>query len=130
MVAYSFQAEFEAPLRAGTKQGTIRPHRKRHARVGEQVQLYRGLRTRHCRLLGTATARHVRPIRLDLDIDVVLIGDGLVAYAADAELDHFARRDGFEGWAALKAFWAKHHPGRLSFSGVQVFWADTFEAAS
>lgn len=130
MVAYSFQRQFEAPLLARTKRGTIRADRKRHARPGEVLQLYTGMRTRQCRLIGTAIAKHVRPVRLNLDIDVVLIADGVIAYASAFELQDFAVQDGFVSWAALKAFWAEHHPRLPCFTGVQILWGDTFEAAA
>ncbi|MFK5597639.1 hypothetical protein ACFZ8E_11600 [Methylobacterium sp. HMF5984] len=55
MVAYSFKARFAAPILAGTKAQTIpaeRTGRSRHARPGEQLQLFSGMRTKHCLRLG------------------------------------------------------------------------------
>jgi hypothetical protein len=46
VVAYSFRQQFRPPILAGTKRQTIRADRKRHARPGEQLQLYTGMRTR------------------------------------------------------------------------------------
>ena len=65
---------------AGTKGGTIRAARKRsyyqkpgahrpagHARVGEELQLYTGMRTKHCRLIARKTCVAVEPITLVFD---------------------------------------------------------------
>jgi hypothetical protein len=46
MVAYSFAPQFIDTIRSGTKCQTIRPiGKRRHARTGEPVQLYTGMRT-------------------------------------------------------------------------------------
>ncbi|MEJ0016825.1 MAG: ASCH domain-containing protein [Acetobacteraceae bacterium] len=47
MVAYSFKRDFAAPILAGIKRQTIRADRRRHARPGEVLQLYTGMRTKH-----------------------------------------------------------------------------------
>ncbi len=44
-------AQFADDVAAGRKDFTIRPDRKRHARPGEQVQLYTGMRTKSCHKL-------------------------------------------------------------------------------
>ena len=49
MVAYSFNSRFEVAIREGWKTQTIRAGRKRHARPGEMLQLFCGMRTAHCR---------------------------------------------------------------------------------
>lgn len=51
MVAYSFHPCFERDVAGLIKLQTCRSHRRRHARPGEAVQLYTGMRTRHCRKL-------------------------------------------------------------------------------
>lgn len=73
MVAYSFKQRFApqiiaglqtGPLVVGMKRQTIRADRKRHARPGEELQLYTGMRTRSCQLLGRTTCTAVAPVRL------------------------------------------------------------------
>ncbi len=49
MVAYSFDRRFVPAIVSGAKRQTIRAHRARHARPGETLQLYTGMRTRQCR---------------------------------------------------------------------------------
>lgn len=59
MVAYSFQKRFVEPIRSGRKRQTIRADRKRHARPGEVLQLYSGMRTNAiatCRISAASVA--------------------------------------------------------------------------
>lgn len=74
MVAYSFRAHFEAPIRAGTKAQTIRADRARHARAGEELQLYTGMRTQHCRLIGRAICMAVSPICINFAQERIEVG--------------------------------------------------------
>lgn len=126
MVAYSFQKMFADPIIMGGKTQTIRAHRRRHAREGEELQLYTGMRTKQCRLIGRATCLCTIPIRIEFSTmypgDVVVVGDGPRIWQGD--LDRFARSDGFDGWKAMRAFWEKHHPNMLLFTGVIIYWKD------
>lgn len=122
MVAYSFKPQFEAPILTGEKRQTIRAHRKRHAREGEELQLYVGMRTRQCRLLGIALCRSVEPVVID-------VGDGIIHFWRTTEslttkrdLNAFANRDGFEDWRAMQAFWRNEHPSIAVFDGVLIRW--------
>jgi hypothetical protein len=123
MVAYSFQQRFAQPILAGTKGGTIRADRRRHARPGEELQLYTGMRTKRCQLLARKTCVAVEPISISLvNRDVFLPASrGLIHNPQ--ELDLFARFDGFSDFSELIAFWREVH-GRLSFSGWHVRWQD------
>lgn len=136
MVAYSFKERFEQPIKEGlefiplaqtAKRHTIRAERRRHARPGELVQLYVGMRTRHCRLIGVAVCTWVAPIYLRLlpagqggKVEVIRPDADYVGTNA-AELNMFARADGFQHWPDLLAFWAKEHPGH-GFAGVLINW--------
>lgn len=128
MVAYSFKAQFATPILAGTKQQTIRAHRKRHARVGETLQLYTGMRTKHCRLIGRATCESIQDVRLSfINGYIITDGDGpaRVLLRTLADCDAFARRDGFQDWKSLAEFWEANHPGTRFFNGVLIFWGGT-----
>jgi hypothetical protein len=49
MVAYSFQKQFVPAIISGKKRQTIRAFgKRRHAYVGEPIQLYVGMRTKQC----------------------------------------------------------------------------------
>ena len=125
MVAYSFQQMFRAPILAGTKRQTIRPDRKgcsRHAHPGDVMQLYTGMRTKYCRKIGDAICESVQSIRIQISTYCLIQAPGLSLISAPANLDKFARSDGFEDWAAMRAFWEKHHPGISVFSGNLIRW--------
>lgn len=50
MVAYNFQPQFISKIESGQKHSTIRlPRKNGHAKVGDKVQLYVGMRTKNCR---------------------------------------------------------------------------------
>jgi len=75
MVAYSFRARFREPILVGAKRQTIRADRKRHARPGEQLQLYTGMRTRECAIIARALCSQVMPVRIDVDGCRIEVGD-------------------------------------------------------
>lgn len=125
MVAYSFKKHFAAPILAGTKRQTLRNDRKRHARAGETLQLYTGMRTKHCQLVGTATCLGVTRIRLDFEEGRVESFETGLAVTRLEDLDAFAQFDGFTDWRALERFWRKEHPDVTeAWEGVRIQWID------
>lgn len=119
MVAYSFKARFAAPILAGTKRQTIRADRKRHARPGEELQLYTGMRTQHCKLIGRATCASLTPVSIHIPEGMVRIGERVLSRRDD--LDLFAMSDGFRGWLDMREFWFDNH-GEDEFHGVLITW--------
>lgn len=128
MVAYSFQGQFEAPILTLRKTGTIRAvGRRRHARPDEALQLYRGMRTRQCRLIARSVCAAVDPIQLFFhDTPRVLVGTPDQRREI-ANLDAFAQGDGFANWDEMAAFWRAVHTSRLGpWTGLWIRWkADT-----
>ncbi|GJD59805.1 hypothetical protein [Methylobacterium dankookense] len=133
MVAYSFKKQFAAPILSGTKAQTIRAERAgkgRHARPGEHVQLYTGMRTKHCRRIGEAPCIAVERVRIILPARrqppsiVVNTLEGAFVRGATwgVTLDEFARQDGFRDFDEMVAFWRENHPGQDVFSGVLIRW--------
>jgi len=143
MVAYSFQKRFAGPILAGTKGGTIRAERKLprkvwtaptsayrralvggHALPGEEIQLYTGMRTKHCALITRKTCREVEPIALNFEAEVIAFDGREDLYDQQPELDFFAQFDGFAGWDEMREFWAKWRrtTGLLVFDGWHVRW--------
>ena len=120
MVAYNFKSQFVAPIMAGTKRQTIRADRKRHARPREPLQLYTGMRTRQCRLVGLAHCLAVEPISIDVDGQLITLPGGVLE--GRATLDLFALADGFLDWPEMAQFWRDNHSGAPVFSGVLVRW--------
>ena len=131
MVAYSFQRRFVEPLTSGhpatgvVKCQTIRAPRKRHARPGETLQLYTGMRTRHCRLVTTRQCIDVRPVIISVALAQVQVA-GWPALDAGPALDAFAQNDGFLHWDEMAAFWRDMHAEacdpELVFEGVLIMW--------
>jgi len=133
MVAYSFRPRFAEPIASGhpatgiVKRQTIRAPRSRHARPGELLQLYQGMRTKHCRkLIADQVCTAVRPVRLWISRGYVRFDDTGEAFGITAMLDDFARADGFLHWADLQAFWRAEHEQaadpEMAFAGVLISW--------
>ena len=134
MVAYSFKAMFAPQIEARTKLQTVRGNRRRHARPGEPIQLYAGMRTRYCRKLVTPdpVCFRVRPITIDV---TGLISAGIASieiggrFLAFEEIERFARADGFApeylgGTSArenMGAVWRANH-GTGRFEGALIEW--------
>ena len=125
MVAYSFNARFEMPIREGWKTQTIRAPRKRHARPGELLQLFCGMRTMHCRkIVEDVRCTAVSELELAFD-DKGGIHGVLIDRVAVTDLDVFAVQDGFVDAADMAAFWRKAHPHswQYGFEGFLIEWA-------
>lgn len=127
MVAYSFKEQFVEPIVSGRKRQTIRSDRKRHAKAGEELQLYTGMRTKVCRLIGRARCLEVLRIRIDFQRAMIWVGS--LEISGLAELDAFAKRDGFASYKELRDFWDREHDRPSSWSGMIIFW-DRFERAA
>lgn len=131
MVAYSFKAMFADQIERGAKCQTVRADRQRHARVGEAVQLYTAMRTRHCRKLvdPDPVCFAVEPIYIWVsDYDPKIIAaveiDGI--RLSDDEIAEFAIHDGFGECGdcprtAMGEFWLENH-GAGDFHGVLIRW--------
>ena len=130
MVAYSFNARFIEPIRQGMKTQTIRAHGlRRHARPGELLQLYSGMRTVHCqRILPDTPCLEVMQVEIQFRLDHIagVHVDGIPV----RDMDAFALRDGFADAADMWAFWRDHHPAAMNegFKGVVIEWARPAES--
>lgn len=122
MVAYSFQKRFAGLVETGVKTQTIRGHRKRHARPGEPIQLYAGMRTKACRKLvdpdpvctSVANLTIWVPTRFEL-AHVVMAGRREYVTAKFAGADGFDSAEDFTRW-----WFDTHGPGE--FHGVLIRW--------
>ena len=125
MVAYSFKAQFEAPIVHRTKLGTIRAQRRRHARAGETLQLYMAMRTKYCRLVATAQCISNDLVRLDFKAGVILVDfqaeNCVMNLCSDDKLNEFARGDGFADFEAMAKFWSDEHDAS-TFEGRWIQW--------
>ena len=134
MVAYSFKSMFVPAIEAGIKCQTVRADRRRHARKGEPIQLYTGMRTKQCRKIGPdPICTAVWPIEICTSH---LAEDWIVAISICGipltrdEIEAFADADGFaptvlgtskSARVSMGAFWKANHPeGR--WQGVVIKW--------
>lgn len=134
MVAYSFKERFIRPIRAGLsrvslsfdpppKRQTIRAHgKRRHARPGEELQLYYAMRTKHCKLIGVARCTEIQSVKLfigpaSIGVDI----DGRY-FCGDTVTKEFAQADGFDDVQDMLQFWNAEHPSVREFSGALIKW--------
>lgn len=110
------------------KRQTIRRRgKRRHARPGETLQLYTGMRTKKCQLIGRARCTDVRDIHIAFRKarrgarDWVKIS-GEEKIDDPSGLNKFAHADGFFDWMELRQFWRLHHKGVEDFDGVIIRW--------
>jgi hypothetical protein len=122
MVAYNFQKQFVEPIRTGKKRHTIRKNGKRkHAKVGDLLQLYTGMRTRGCQKI-----LEVDPVCNGVSEVIILVHHEIISHiAVDGfgidDLEDFARRDGFKSLSEMHAFFLAMH-GAGSFGGTLIEW--------
>ena len=125
MVAYSFQKRFIEPIIAGTKCQTIRANgKRRHARPGDAIQLYFGMRTKHCRkIIPDVVCCHVMPIKIYIGPryinQIFIFGLPMTTNLFDG----FAVKDGFENAADMHEFWLRNHDAGM-FNGQIIGWND------
>ncbi|MEM1046838.1 MAG: hypothetical protein AAGL24_11815 [Pseudomonadota bacterium] len=124
MVAYNFQKRFAGDVESFRKRQTIRAKRKsRHARAGEAVQLYTGMRTRSCRKLIDPD-----PV-CELSTSCAIREEGItLGNHAHVDLDEFARADGFADFDDMKAWFRDTHG--LPFIGQLIRWRPGSQGSS
>lgn len=128
MPAYSFKAQFADAVANRTKRQTIRAiGKKRHAKPGEKLQLYTGMRTKSCRKLISPdpeciavhavymlkiaeNSRDAHAYQLFLDGKLIFWG----------EVSEIATADGFENSTDFFNFFDDVHG--MPFEGVLIRW--------
>ncbi|TXH48866.1 MAG: ASCH domain-containing protein [Desulfurellales bacterium] len=137
MVAYSFKARFEEPIITGRKTHTLRNERRRHARVGEDLQLYRSMRTKQCKLLLRARCDRFQRAHLFFESGIgssagVIVHDlgpsidDITGWeerlpASTPNPDAFAISDGFKDFDDMARFWWDEHKTR-EWRGYLIGW--------
>lgn len=115
MSAYNFKARYVPHIRSGRKRHTIRAEgKRRHARPGERVQLYTGMRTKQCaKIMPDPLCTKVEDIELyEWTVRVA----GQILFADECEVLAYA--DGFENFAEMMEFFGP----RLPFKGKLIHW--------
>ena len=111
MVAFNFKTIHTEKILSGEKFSTVRP--KPRCKAGDTLQLYTGMRTRHCKLLRTAECVSVD--RIEIHRDHV---EGI-----EMELDEFLTMEGFgdKTYEEFAAFFDSYYG--LPFTGYLVIWS-------
>jgi hypothetical protein len=139
MVAYSFKKRFADPIRVGlglvkmcppsdlprAKTQTIRAiGKRRHARPGETIQIYVGMRSIDCEKLGDARCKSVDPVTLFIGPRPGFLGVNIAGeyFCSPRRTLEFAQADGFDSVEAMIAFWDTEHPAITEFHGLLIRW--------
>lgn len=137
MVAYSFKARFAGPIEARTKLHTLRNQRKRHAQVGEALQLYTGMRTKACRLVARETCTQLIGVTLDFSWAGAPVSVFEIAELIPGEprrvgplvpiddVAAFALADGFASFGVMARWWWATHKVRR-WSGILIGWGEPY----
>lgn len=126
MPALNFKKQFAADVELGVKRQTVRARRKdgrAHAKVGDTIKLYTGMRHESCRLLAEATVTRLSRVRIE-ETHIFLDGERLYASLASCTgrqtTDDFAQADGFNNFKEM-ADWFRATHG-LPFEGTVIYW--------
>ncbi|MAU21066.1 MAG: hypothetical protein CMH13_11100 [Martelella sp.] len=127
MPALNFQRRFAEDVEYGIKRQSVRARRKDgrpHCKVGDELKLYTGMRTKTCRLLGRATVIRLAPVRIE-GTCMYLDGRPLLSAIYDRDQieqtdNEFAQADGFKGFMDMAAWFDDTHG--LPFEGVVIYW--------
>lgn len=119
MPSLSFQKRFVPRVESGEKLHSIRPRRKNPGQwmPGKTVHLFYAMRTKHCRRLGIGRITELRDVVIchtHVEIDGARITE-------EADLDAFARADGFESWADFIPFFSEFYG--LPWEGSLIKWS-------
>jgi len=129
MPALNFRKEFAGAVESGEKRQTVRAIRKDgrpHAKVGDTIKLYTGMRTKSCRLLAQATVSRIDSIRIE-PTEMFLSGTRLLSAIFSRDQigftdNEFAQSDGFSSFMDMADWFDDVHG--LPFEGVVIYWDD------
>ena len=129
MVAINFLKQFAPAVEAGTKKQTIRNWRKRKLpAIGDGLQLYTGMCTKSCRLLGTAFCTGVSGIRVIPQFGEVNIrppGDShWLIFDSERSLTKIAVQDGFATVDEFFQYFYNDVDEKGVFEGALINWGD------
>jgi hypothetical protein len=124
MVLYGFKKQFALLVESGAKQHTIRDLRKdgRHAKPGDKLQLYTGLRTKVCRKLLDAECWDTFSITIASANRFVWVNDIQLSPDQLAQLIH---GDGFASAFDFWAFFPTAHE-RVLICWAEIEWLKSF----
>jgi hypothetical protein len=109
-------------IRAGAPNGQGEAYSKGGrllARIGAELKLYCGMRTKHCFLIGTGRCTSLHRVVIWPDSMTILIDGKLIG---TRRMLAPVRADGFVNALDMRAFWKKEHPDVQKFNGVLIKW--------
>lgn len=115
MPALNFIPRFENKIIRGEKCMTIRKKRKKPIKVGDDLYIYIGQRTKSCKLIAKVKCCRVSEIKIT-DKEIFMNGERLNIYQAEL----LAVEDGFNDIADFIEFFKVTHG--LPFCGVSIYW--------
>lgn len=117
MVAFNFMPCFASDVERGRKINTMRRGKQR-CKVGQEIQLYTGQRTRKCRKLGRGIC--IKAVKARVFENEVYLEKYGVLFAIGHK-NKFARSEGFKTWKDLIAFFTPNP--RKEWKGFYYRWA-------
>lgn len=109
MVAFNFKKEFSPQIKSRKKRHTIR--QKQRCKIGDEMQLYTGQRTKSCKLIKRSKCVDVYKIKM------TKVG---CFYKGDITLPEFAKRGGFKTPVEMREFFKNQYG--LPFTGWVHVW--------
>lgn len=116
MPLLNFKKCFSQDIRSGKKRQTIRSHKSRDPKPGDILYLYTGLRTKHCKKIGSAICTSVEQIEIDHLNNIFLNGRRLNL----AERSYLAIADGFAHPSDIVEFIGRQYG--IPFNGLLIKW--------
>lgn len=128
MPAFNFKAQFAKDVEDGRKRQTVRADRKDgrpHAKRGDKIKLYTGMRTKGCRLLGEATVVEVAKVRIEptcMYVNGRLLPSSIYSRDCEQTDNEFAEADGFKSFMDMASWFDDAHG--LPFEGTVIRWGN------
>lgn len=133
MPALSFKKQFVGKIMNGRKRQTIRTPRKYPIDPGDTLYLYTAQRTKYCKKLREVKCKSVQPITIHFNSMKITLPDKVIKHQygiGTANLDAFAKADGFKNWFDMQEFWLSEHGIKKGnrkvlikpFTGILITW--------
>ena len=126
MPALNFMRQFADAVRHGEKRQTVRAPRKDgrpHAKRGDTIRLYTGMRTKSCELLAEATVTRVVAIRIEptcMYLNGKMVPSAIYDRNCEQTDNAFAKADGFDSFMEMASWFDDVHG--LPFEGTVIHW--------
>lgn len=109
MPAYNCQRQFVKPILRGEKPHTIRRGRKHPTKVGDELKLYIGMRTKACKLFAKARCTSIQPVVIyPWKGELWMVHPEHDILCPVEDLGALARADGFEDVGAFFDFFKRY----------------------